>query len=94
MDDFDVDVENAIKLYEDAIGRFATRTRQMFERYSDKIEVLSRIVVSPEHRKGFKVLRDNNKLDKTFEAIVVKYSNKFDKYIVEAAQWHLNNPND
>jgi hypothetical protein len=91
VDDFDKEVEEAIKLYEDAIGRRATRTRQMMNRHG-KIGALSRIVVSPEPRTGFKVLRNNNKLDKTFEAIVVKYSNKFEKNSVEAAQWHLDNP--
>jgi len=93
IDNFDKDVENAIKLYEEAIGQFASRTWQMIENLG-KIEALSRLVVSPELQKGFKVLRDKNLLDKSFEAIVVKYKDKFKANVVQAAQWRLENPNN
>ena len=65
------DVEKAIALYEDLIGHAATRTRQMIDKYG-VIEALSRLMVSPDLQQGFKVLRDSDQLDKTFEALVVK----------------------
>ena len=83
-DDFDKDVDTTIKLYEEAIGQPARRTRQMIERCG-KIEALSRLAVKPDFQKGFKVLRDKGMLSVTFEAIIVKYKNKFKPNIVEAA---------
>jgi tRNA nucleotidyltransferase/poly(A) polymerase len=87
-DDFDKDVETTIELYEEAVGQFATRTWQMIEKYG-KIEALSKLVVSPDLQKGFKVLRDKGMLRVTFEAIIVKYKDKFKQNIVEAALWRL-----
>jgi len=92
INDFDSVVETAIKLYEEKIGQFATRTWQMIERYG-KIEALSRLVVSADLQSGFKVLRDNGLLEYTFEAIVVKYKDKFKPNIVEAAQWRIQEAN-
>ena len=89
---FDKDVEETIKLYEDAIGQFASRTWQMIENLG-KIEAISKLVVSPNLQKGFKVLHEKGKLDKSFEAIVLKYKNKFRADIIEAAEWRLLNPN-
>jgi len=87
-DNFDEDVESTIKLYEDAIGQFAVRTWQMIERLG-KIKALSKLVVSPDLQRGFKVLRDKGLLNLTFEAVIIKYRNKFEPSIVEAAQWRL-----
>lgn len=88
---FKIEVEKVIKLYEEVIGREATRTWPMIEKFGE-IEALSRLVVSPELQKGFKVLRDSKQLDKTFEALVVRFQHLFKPKIVEAAQWRLDNP--
>ena len=84
------EIENAIILYEQAIGGFAARTRQMLER-EGAINALSRLIVSPDLQQGFKVLRDRNQLDSTFEAVIVKYPQCFSKNVIEAACWRLNN---
>jgi len=87
---FLAEVDETLRIYEELIGQFATRTRQMIERYG-KTEALSRIVISPDLQQGFKTLRDHNKLDKTFESVVVRYSNLFNPAAVQAAQWRLDN---
>lgn len=87
------DVNRAITLYEDAIGHAASRTRQMIVDYGE-IETLSRLMVSPDLQQGFRVLRDNNQLDKTFESIVVKFQHLFRPEVVDAAQWRLAHPYD
>ncbi len=87
------DVEKAIVLYEDSIDHAATRTRQMIEE-NGVIEALSRLMVSPDLQQGFRVLRDSNQLDKTFESIVVKFQHLFQPDVVEAAKWRLEHPYD
>ncbi len=87
------DVERAIKLYESVSGHAASRTRPMIENYG-VVEALSRLMVSPDLQQGFKVLRDNHQLDKTFESIVVKFKHLFRSDVVEAAEWRLAHPYD
>ena len=87
------EVEYAIKLYERASHHAATRTRQMIERYGE-IDALSRLMVSADLQQGFRVLRDSDQLDKTFEAVVVRFGHLFKPDIVEAAQWRLDHPDE
>ena len=87
---FDNDVEVTIKLYEEVIGQFASRTRQMIEIHG-KIEAISRLMVSSELQKGFKILRDKGLLDKTFESIVIKHKKLFKPDVLQAATWRLQN---
>jgi hypothetical protein len=70
--DFFREVELAIQLYEDKIGHGATRTREMIKTCG-AVEALSRLMVSADRQQGFKVLRDSNQLDKSFEALVTRY---------------------
>lgn len=90
---FEQEVEQVIQIYEREIGHAATRTRPMIDRYGE-VGALSKIVVSPELQPGFKVLRDRGYLDKTFEALVVKYRELFTSDVVEAAQWRLDHAYD
>jgi hypothetical protein len=46
---------------------------------------------SPNLQQGFKVLRDNHQLDKTFETLVVLFEHLFTSEAVESAQWRLDN---
>ena len=85
---FKAEVEQVIRLYERAIGHAATRTWPMIERYGE-IEALSRLMVSADLQQGFKVLRDRGQLDKTFEALVVRFQHLFKPEAVQAAQWRL-----
>jgi hypothetical protein len=57
-----------------------------------EIEALSRLMVSPDLQQGFKVLRDRKQLDKTFEAVVVRFQHLFGRDTIEAAKWRLANP--
>ncbi len=91
--EFITEVNEAIDLYEKLIGSVASRTRQMINNYG-MVEALSRLVVSADLQSGFKVLRDQDNLDSTFEAIVVRHPELFQVPIVEAAQWRLDNPHD
>jgi hypothetical protein len=93
MDDaaFRAEVAQAVEFYEQAIRRPATRTRQMIELHGEE-QALSRLMISPDLQEGFKVLRDRDQLDQTFEAIVVHFPHRFTAGVVEAAQWRLDNP--
>ncbi len=85
------DVEKAIALYESLSGHAATRTRPMIDNLGP-VKALSSLMVSPDLQQGFRVLRDSNQLDKSFEAIVVRYEHHFKQEVVEAAKWRLDNP--
>lgn len=85
------EVEHTILLYEREIGHAATRTRPMIARYGE-VEALSRLMVSADLQQGFKVLRDRNQMDKTFEALVVRFQHFFRPDVVQAARWRLANP--
>ena len=91
--EFITEVNEAIALYEKLIASVASRTRQMIDRYG-AVGALSRLVISADLQSGFKVLRDQDNLDDTFEAIVVRHSGLFPNESVEAAQWRLDNPHD
>lgn len=84
------EIERAIVFYEKATGHAATRTRQMIDMYGG-IEALSRLIVSPDLQQGFKVLRDNGQLDKTFESVVVSFRHLFRPEVVQSAEWRLAN---
>ena len=89
--DFCEEVEDTIQIYEEIIGYFAARTRQMIKKHG-KITALSLLMKSSDLQQGFKKLRDVNQLDKTFEFIVIKYKALFDSDVVKAAQWRLDHP--
>ena len=82
------EIERTIDIYEQLIGQRATRTRSMIERYGQN-DALSRLMVSADLQKGFKVLRDRGRLDDSFEALVVRYEGSFSREAVEAARWRL-----
>lgn len=85
------EVENTIAIYEETIGHAAARTRPMVERYG-AVEALSRLMVSADLQKGFKALRDSNRLDRSFEALVVRFESLFKPSVVDAARWRLAQP--
>ncbi len=87
------DISEVLEVYERVIGHSATRTWPMLERYGE-IEALSRLVVSADLQPGFKVLRDKGLLDKTFEAVVVRFQHLFKPEVVQAAEWRLAHAND
>ena len=87
------EVKEVLDIYERAIGHAATRTWPMIEKYGE-IEALSRLVISADLQKGFKVLRDTGQLDKTFEAVVIRFQHLFKPDTVQAAKWRLAHAND
>jgi hypothetical protein len=58
------------------------------------IGALSKLMISADLQQGFKALRDSQRLDETFEAIVVRHPNMFTPEVVQAAQWRLDHPHD
>ena len=90
-DNFIEDVENAVKNYEKISGSSAQKTRAMLKELGI-VEALSRLFMTEDYQKGFKVLRDNGQQNISFEAIIVKYKDKFNEGIVEAAKFRLKNP--
>lgn len=87
------EIESVIAVYERIIGNTAQRTRNMIE-LEGPIRALSTLAVSADLQSGFRALRDQNLLDQTFEALIVKYPDHFSRDVVAAAQWRLDNPND
>jgi hypothetical protein len=84
------DLENTILIYKKLVGGFAPNTEKILYN-PDKIDSLSNLMRSGDVQKGFKVLRNNSQLDKTFESLVIRYNQLFDENIVIAAQWRLDN---
>lgn len=91
--EFTEEVQKVVIIYEREIGHAASRTRQMVDRLGER-EALSRLMISGDLQQGFKVLCDRGLLDKTFEALVVRFKDLFKKEVVQAAQWRLDHPND
>lgn len=91
--EFKAEVARVVRLYEKAIGHAASYTWPMIDNYGE-VEALSRLVVSAKLQKGFKVLRDSGQLDKTFEALVVRFPHLFKPEVVQSAQWRLDHPYD
>jgi hypothetical protein len=85
---FNQEVTSAIDLYESLNQHVAINTKNMIAKHG-KILALSRLMSTPDAQKGFKVLRDSNQLDRTFEAIVTRYAHLFAADIVDAARWRL-----
>lgn len=88
---FEHEVESAVSHYEKAIGHSAYPTRQMLKQHGNE-RALSLLMNSADIQKGFKVLRNTNQLEKTFEAVIVRHEHRFDAKVVEVAQWRLDNP--
>jgi len=93
MPEFIAEVNDAIEMYEEAIGGFAARTREMIENHGP-VEALARLVQSPDLQTGFRVLRDKNQLASTFEAVITRHADLFQGQVVEAAQWRLDTANE
>jgi hypothetical protein len=87
---FEKDVKSTIEIYKKNVGGFAPNTERIFYN-PDKVNSLSNLMKSGDIQKGFKVLRKNNQLDKTFESLVVKYKQLFKHDVLVAAQWRLDN---
>ena len=86
------EVSETIEKYENIVGIYASRTREMINRYG-AIQALTKLMNSPDEQKGFKALRDKGELRYTFEAVIIKHSDKFTRQTVEVAQWRLANAN-
>jgi len=90
---FEKEIKETISIYKKTVGGFTPRTDNILNN-NDKIKSIGNLMKSGEAQKGFKTLRNNKQLDKTFESLVIKYKNLFDKNIVEAAQWRLDHAFD
>ena len=84
------EIDDVIAVYEQIIGTPASRTREMIARYGH-VGALSRLTVSADLQKGFRILRDRDQLDMTFEAVIVRHAELFRLDVVEAANWRLEN---
>jgi hypothetical protein len=87
------DVDQVLELYEQLIGVPASRTWPMTDKYG-YVGALSRLAVSADLQKGFKVLRDSNRLHETFEAVIGRHKDLFAPGVVQAAQWRLDHPHN
>lgn len=86
-------VDEAIAVYEQKTGVPASRTWPLIRQHGH-VEAISRLVCSAELQQGFKVLRDSDALDMTFEALVVRHGDLFRDSVVEAAEWRLKHADD
>lgn len=84
------DVEDVISGYEQIIRGSASRTRQIIERRG-LVDALSTLVENADLQRGFRTLRDSGRLDRTFEAVIVRHDKLFRDTVVKAAKWRLDN---
>ncbi len=91
LENLKADVEKTLNLYESYISGSANRTRQMIENKGIK-KTLEELVQSSECQQGFRKLHECNKLNESFEALVLKHKSLFSENIVECAKFRLNNP--
>lgn len=91
LERLEADVERTLKLYESYIYGSAIRTRQMIENKGIK-KTLEDLVQSSECQQGFKKLYEHGDLDKSFEALVLRYSGLFSDTAVQAADYRFNHP--
>lgn len=87
---FAKEVAETVKLYESFIPRTASKTRKMLEKYSAK-NTAERLVPISEIQQEFKTLCKNGFKEKTFETLVLKYSDLFSNAIINAAKFRLDN---
>ena len=91
LESLEIDVDKTIALYESYITGSAIRTRQMIER-KGVIKTLEDLVQSSDYQQGFKKLHQHNQLDKSFEALILKYKDLFSKNAATWADFRLKNP--
>ena len=82
------EIHEAVAEYERLIGGYASYTHQMLDRLGPVVAV-SKLVSDSKIQKGLKTLARANRLDLSFEAVVIRHSQYFSRSVVEAAQWRL-----
>lgn len=83
------EIQEAVDEYERLNRRPATATRAMMARY-EAAELLSRLVRDSKIQQGLKVLAKADRLDLSFEAIVVRHKDyPALRRDVQAAEWRL-----
>lgn len=85
------DVNETIGLYESFITGSAIATRNMIERIGE-VATLEKLVQTAEGQLGFKKLYEHKQLDKSFEALVLKYKELFSKNAYDFANYRLKQP--
>jgi hypothetical protein len=84
------EVWRTIQVYEQLLQERAARTRKMIDDHGE-VGAMSRLMLSPNLQKGFKVLRDAGRLNDTFEALIVGFPDHFSSDVVDVARWRLEN---
>ncbi len=86
-------VEETIATYERFIPGSAIATREMIARRG-VIQALSSLVQNANIQRGFRILRDHNMLNRTFEQLIVDNPEFFDTATIECAQFRLEHHGD
>ena len=92
-DEFQQLVEETISIYERFIPGAATATREMIVRRG-VIQALLSLVQNANIQRGFRILRDNNMLNRTFEQLIVDNPEFFDTTTIECARFRLEHHGD
>ena len=87
------EVHRTLDIYEEVLGRRASRTRDMLERLG-AVDTCASLMISGALQFGFKKLRDAHRLDATFEQLVVEHAECFDSRTVEAARFRLDHAHE
>ena len=88
--EFKAEIDEAVHHYEKAIRVPATRTRQMIETHG-YVDAVGRLMLTADVQKGFKVLMGSGQMDRTFEAVVKRFPELFNKVAVESADFRIKN---
>ena len=92
-DEFNQLVEETISIYERFIPGSAIATREMIARRG-VIQALASLVQNANIQRGFRILKDNNLLNRTFEQLIVDNPELFDAATIECANFRLKHHGD
>ncbi len=93
MSEFINELSKVIRLYGVLIDNERIMAWSMIDKQGEA-DALSNLLENPKFQNAFKMLRDNNHLDITLEALIVKYKNRFNQKIVDTAERRLSHPFD
>lgn len=90
---FETELKKSLKLAERKLGFGFDRLKQMIDTHGG-VQAARKLLSSEEHFKsGFRYLKENNMLDHSIEAFVVKFADSglFDADEIQTAKWRIDN---
>lgn len=87
-DALDREIAEAVREYERLIGGYAAHTHRMLDQLGP-VAALGRLMSDARIQKGLRTLAKADRLELSFEAIILRHPARFSKSVAEAAEWRL-----